>query len=246
MFPTGGSEQFKVLKPRDIEYDIVHLKGKSFHEIYRFVRSVIVNQFQREIKRGIRGFLFHGEVGTGKTVMAKALARDLNLVLYYIDGADIARALYGQSEQQISTLFREASKTARKGLILIDDAESVFPSRDWTKGQSWHVAQDNVFFHELDNVDSSKCIVIVTTNRYDLMDKAVIDRLYPIEFPSFDTDDLIEIAKLKCVEYGIDSANVIKEIKNKPDKYRSVRTLEKLIVQEYVKQIQEGSPAGEP
>ena len=238
MYPGTGGQQFKVVKPHEIEYDVVHLKGKSFHEIYNFVRNIVVNQFQRGIKRGIRGFLFHGEVGTGKTVMAKALARDLNLVLYYIDGADIARALYGQSEQQISALFREASKGSRKALILIDDAESVFPSRDWTKGQSWHVAQDNVFFHELDNVDSSKCIVIVTTNRYDLMDKAVVDRLYPIEFPPFNTSDLIEIAKLKCAEYGVDSINVVNEIKNNAEKYQSVRTVEKLIIEEYVKQIQ--------
>jgi len=238
MYSATPSERFKVLKPQEIEQDIVHLKGKKFHEIYTFVRNIIANQFRREVKQGIRGFIFFGDVGTGKTVMAKALARDLNLTLFYIDGADIARALYGQSEQQISTLFREASKATRKALILIDDAESVFPSRDWAKGQSWHVAQDNVFFHELDNVDSSKCIVILTTNRYDMMDKAVIDRLYPIEFPQFGTDDLIEIAKIKCIEYSIDSVKVISEIKNNPSRYQSVRAVEKLIIEEYVKQMQ--------
>lgn len=242
MFPTQGRKEFLIIRPSENTVDIVQLKGEKFKEIYSFIRRIVKHQFQKQISSGIRGFLLHGEVGTGKTTLVKALARDLSVDLFFVDGADIARGLYGQSEERISDLFEKASPKddklkGYKSIVLIDDAESVFPTRDWQKGQSWHVAQNNVFFHKLDNVNSAKTIVFLTTNRYDLIDKAIKDRLYSLEIPQPDTQTLFEIASSRCFELGMKSDEITKIISQSPKDYTSIRALEKLIMEEYIKNI---------
>ncbi|MDI6903768.1 MAG: ATP-binding protein [Methanocellales archaeon] len=234
--PAEQHKKFVVLEPyTDITDDIADKHGEEYKQTFLKVRSIIAHQQRELIKKGISGFLFHGEVGTGKTVMAKVLAKDLGIPLYFVDGSHIARALYGESEQMIGQIFEEATK--QRSIILIDDAESVFPKRDWIKGQSWHVAQNNVFFHCLDNVDTSKTVVILTTNRYDMMDKAIIDRLYPIEFSALSTDTLIEIAKDMCARYKISDAEVVEEITKNKDKYKSMRAIEKLVTEHYIQEV---------
>ena len=235
MYPTTGAEKIEPISSSQIKEDIHNLKGEDIYKIFKLVRSIITHQFRFGIKRGIKGFIFHGPVGTGKTVLAKALAKDLALDLYFVDGSHIARGLYGESEQQINKIFDEATK--RKAVVLIDDAESVFPKRDWIRGQSWHVAQNNVFFHKLDDFDPSKGIIILTTNRYDMLDPAVKDRLLPVEFPLPDLETLIAAVRDRCEELGIDSADIEATLRNNKDKYASFRDVEKLVIQEYTKQI---------
>lgn len=158
----------------------------------------------------------------------------LNSHLIFVDGADIARSLYGQSEQQISILFQKAGQF-RHSIILIDDCESIFPKRDWIKGESWHLAQNNVFFHRLDDLNTSKISVILTTNRYDLIDKAIKDRLYNIEFPIPSEETLIEITKKKCLKLNLEFEDIRTKIEF--EKIKSMRTLEKKILSLYIDKI---------
>jgi AAA+ superfamily predicted ATPase len=111
----------------------------------------------------------------------------------------------------------------------------VFPTRDWAKAESWHIAQNNVFFHELDNVDTSKTLVILTTNRYDLLDKAVKDRLYSIEFPLPSREALKEIAEYKCAQLKIKPDAVFTEIEK--GSFKTVRELETFIMEYYIKEV---------
>ena len=243
MQPYETPKQFREISPTSDEARDAYfrLRGKWHKETLESVKAIVKYQFEKPVRKGICGFIFHGEVGTGKTMLAKALARALHVPLYFIDGKDIARGLYGQSEQQIGAIFEEAKK--RRGIVLIDDAESVFPDREWIKGQSWHVAQDNVFFHELDSLDSSKYVVVLTTNKYNLLDKAIKSRLYPIEFPEPDQEVLIEIAKLRCEELHIESEHerkIIAKIQGNPNKFTDIREVEKFIIQEYVRMLRKG------
>ena len=166
----------------DIRERISDCRGEYFLSIFAKVKNVITHQLDNKKLDGIKGFVFYGEAGNGKTLMARVLAKELSLPLFFVDGSVIARELYGQSERQIVKVFALAQK--KNSLILIDDAESVFPDRDWMKGESWHVAQNNILFHQIDNLDTSKTCLIMTTNRYQLLDSALKDRLYPISFPA--------------------------------------------------------------
>lgn len=184
---------------------------------------------------GIKGFVFYGEAGNGKTLMAKVIARELSLPLFFVDGSVIARELYGQSERQIVKVFAVAQK--KNSIILIDDAESVFPDRDWMKGESWHVAQNNILFHQVDNLRTSRTCLIMTTNKYQLLDSALKDRLYPIHFTELDLQTALDIARMKCEEKNLDAAPVIKHMNSEPEAFKSGRAIEKLIVEEYIQQF---------
>ena len=225
---------FRVLKPEQNPVTKRQIRGKEYLSILEKVVRIAHHQQFHAVREGIKGFIFYGDVGVGKTMCAKAVASTIGVPLVFIDGADIARPLYGQSEMQISKVFEEARKH-RYVVIMIDDCESVFPTRDWTKAEAWHIAQNNVFFHELDNVDSSKILVILTTNRYDLLDKAVKDRLYSIEFPLPSKEALEEIAKYKCAQLRMKSENTIREVKK--GSFKTVRDLEKFITEEYISEV---------
>lgn len=225
---------FRAIKPNENQYTKRQIKGKPYLDILDKVSRITLHQKASVIKNGIKGFVFHGDVGIGKTVSAKALANDLGATLVFVDGSDIARKFYGESESQISKIFDEASKYGFV-VILIDDAESVFPTRDWQKSESWHFAQNNVFFHQLDNIDTSKMIVILTTNRFDLIDIAVKDRLYCIEFPLPSKETLREIAEYKCNQLKMKPESVYKLIEN--DGVRTVRELEKFITEIYIEEV---------
>lgn len=219
----------------DIRERISVCKGEYFLSTYAKVKNVITHQLGNAKLDGIKGFVFYGEAGNGKTLMARVLAKELSLPLFFVDGSVIARELYGQSERQIVKVFSLSQK--KNSLILIDDAESVFPDRDWMKGESWHVAQNNILFHQIDSLDTSKTCLIMTTNKYQLLDSALKDRLYPIPFPQLDVETAMDIAKMKCEEKGVDSNQVIKKINADPENFRSGRAIEKLIVEEYIAQF---------
>lgn len=228
-------DDFRVLEPEEIQFTKRDIQGEEYLKIFRDVEKIIFHQKSHHIAEGIKGFVFHGDVGVGKTSLAKAMAHDLGSTLIFIDGSDIARPLYGEAENQIARVFKEA-ETFRHAMVLIDDCESVFPKRDWLKGESWHVAQNNVFFHVLDAINSAKTVVILTTNRYDLLDKAVIDRLENIEFPRPSKKALHEIAQIKVKKLRMDSVDGLEEAIDSGE-FQSVRSLEKFITRRYIDSI---------
>ncbi len=237
--PSEKSE-LRVFSPDKIVPSLRDLYGDEYQAIVRKVKRIMVYQRDYSIQDGIKGFIFYGEPGVGKTVAAKGLAADLPATLVFVDGMDIARKWYGETEQQIGKVFDEA-QSHRVALILIDDCESLFPARDWAKVESWHLAQNNVFFHRLDEVDPSRTAVILTTNRYDLLDKAIKDRLYSLEFPLPHPETLLRIAEAKCRLRRMDLTEDIERV-IMDGKLKSVRELERLLTEKYIEHIARSAP----
>lgn len=232
MFPTQNEQDFVWLQPTEIKDNISRCKGEYFHKTFDKIKKIVGHQFQQKEIKGIKGFILHGPAGTGKSLLVKVLGKDLYTPVLFVDGSTVARSLYGQSEEQVREIFKEAS--AKKSIILIDDAESVFPDREWSKGQSWHVAQNNILLHELDNIDTSKTVVIMTTNKYSMLDPALKDRLYSIEMDYLDEKTLLDIAEEKASDKNLELTD---ELKKQVKKCKSVREIERLIEERYIDDI---------
>ena len=233
-------EGFRVLEPEHIPYSVDHFRGTELRKIIESVLRVVQNQKDKRLTKGIKGAIFYGTPGTGKTTVGQAIARRTNVRLIFVDGADIARPLYGEAENRVRAVFEEASKHGF-AIVLIDDCESVFPSRSWVKGESWHVAQNNIFFHELDKLDTSHAFVILTTNRYDLMDYAVKDRLWNIEFPVPEPEALEWVAKDRAEDLVLDINELYdKGLREVIKKAKSVRDVEKFVTRAYLEHVAGG------
>jgi len=231
-------ESFKIIEPREIDFNAEDFIGDYINTIHRKTKNVISHQLFKNIKNSpIKGFLFYGDVGLGKTALAKAIAKELGISLIFIDGSDIARGRYGDSEQQIKNIFRKANEH-EKVIILFDDIDCFLMSRDASISKEWHYAINATFFHEIDNMDTSKIFVILTTNRFDLVDKAIIDRFYPIEFPIPDEKTFFEIAKSKCERFDYGQKLTDKILRRvQVSKIKSVRQIEKIIIEEYISSL---------
>jgi AAA+ superfamily predicted ATPase len=211
-------------------------QGEEFRAIFRKVYRIISLQFASPDIKGIKGFIFYGETGVGKTLMAKMLARQLSVPLLFVDSATIARKHYGDSEQLVAKFFEEA--THNKALLLFDDVEALFLDRTKESSEGWNTGMNNVLFHQLDLLDSSKCCVLMTTNLVGFLDKALRDRLYPIEFPLPSIETLVAIARIRCKELKIGTEEVERKIRSAPDSFRSIRAVEMLVFEQYVMQIE--------
>jgi len=225
------------------DYDISRFVGEGYRKIFNLMFKTFYYQFREGIKRGIRGFLLYGEPGTGKTSLAYAVVRELSkrfrdIYLIFVDASDIARPLYGESEIRIVEVFEEARSRVGYTVLLFDDVESIFMSRGRERIESWHIAQDNVFFHMLDELDTSKMGIIATTNWFELVDKALIDRLYPIEFKPLDLETALAIAKKRCVELGLGFEKVEREIRLMNPPPRSAREVERIVIKYYIEKLE--------
>lgn len=184
------------------------LVGNLHNEICQRMTKVFTIQKENDIQNGIRGFILHGPPGTGKSTIAKTVVFDTainNDMAHYSDDqiyillnlADIAKARFGDTENIIRDKFNSAMKIANNNggfyTIVMDDVDGMFPTRDYKRLDAWYLGHLNVLFTELDKLETNKVGVIMTTNRKDLLDAAVISRLVDFEVPYIN----IEIAKLK-------------------------------------------------
>jgi SpoVK/Ycf46/Vps4 family AAA+-type ATPase len=235
----------KIIEAREIpeDYDIGRFVGEEYRRIFNLAFKTFYYQFREGIRRGIKGFLFYGEPGTGKTSLAYAVIRELgkkfkDVYLILIDASDIARPLYGESEMRIVEIFEEAKNKPGYSILLFDDVESIFMSRGRERIESWHIAQDNVFFHMLDELDTSRIGIIATTNWFELVDKALVDRLYPIEFKPLDIETALAIAKKRCLELGVRFEKVAEEIRSTNPPPRSAREIERIVMKHYIEKLE--------
>jgi AAA+ superfamily predicted ATPase len=218
------------------EITLEQCQGEEFHAIFQKVYRIIAHQFATPGIKGIKGFIFSGEPGTGKTLMAKMLARKLSVPLLFVDSATIARKHYGDSEQLVAKFFEEA--THNRALLLFDDVEALFLDRTKETSEGWNTGMNNVLFHQLDEMDTSKCCVLMTTNLIGYLDKALRYRLYPVEFPLPSTETLVAIGKLRCLDLKLNPAEIEMRIRTAPDTFKSIRAVEMLVFEKYVTQIE--------
>jgi SpoVK/Ycf46/Vps4 family AAA+-type ATPase len=178
--------------------------GQRYHDLLQELTSITEYQWRSGSPRGlVKGFMLSGPPGTGKTTLAKRLAYELGcrfqtedeppIVLAFVDGGEISRSRYGESEERIRDIFLHArsgfTAKGQRSVLLFDDVESIFMARGSQHAKEWHFSQDSVFFHSVDELDTSRSTVVLTSNRPDLVDDAIRDRFlsYVIDYPDLET-----------------------------------------------------------
>ena len=119
-----------------------------------------------------KGVLLYGPPGTGKTLLAKAVANEANAHFIYLSGPEIMSKFYGQSEENLREIFKEAQDNA-PSIIFIDEIDSIAPKRDEVSGEVERrvVAQ---LLALMDGLESrGKVVVIGATNRPNALDPAL-------------------------------------------------------------------------
>ena len=181
-----------------------------------------------------KGALLVGSPGTGKTLLAKAVAGEARVPFFSISGSDFVEMFVGVGASRVRDLFQEASKVA-PAIIFIDEIDAIGRSRDSRLGGNDEREQTlNQLLAEIDGFDSSKGVVILAaTNRPEILDKALLragrfDRRIIVDRPNLEGRyqtllvhtrnirlaedvDLKKIAQATAGAVGADLANIVKE-----------------------------------
>lgn len=166
-----------------------------------------------------RGVLLAGDPGTGKTLMARAVAGEANVPFFSISGSEFAEMFVGVGASRVRDLFGKAKKNA-PSIIFIDEIDAVAHKRDARGGAGREDEQTlNQILVEMDGFDNdSGVIVIAATNRVDMLDKALLrpgrfDRHVNVTLP--ERKDRLEILKVhfkgKPVEENVDLESLAKK-----------------------------------
>ncbi len=226
----GSDEKHKVLFSDVAGADE---EKEELKEIVEFLKNPSkFNSLGAKIPRGV---LLVGAPGTGKTLLAKAVAGEANVPFLSISGSDFVEMFVGVGASRVRDLFATAKRLA-PSLVFIDEIDAVGRQRGAGLGGGHDEKEQtlNQLLVEMDGFDGNQgVIVIAATNRPDVLDPALLrpgrfDRQIPVDYPDVkgraailrlyaetkpmaDDVDLEKIAKLTPGMTGADLENILNE-----------------------------------
>jgi len=155
-----------------------------------------------------KGILLHGSPGSGKTLLAKALATEVGVNFISVKGPQLMSKYVGESERGVREVFKKA-RQASPCILFFDEIDSLAPIRGGLRGDSG--VSDRVisqFLTEMDGIEELKNVwILAATNRIDMLDSALLrpgrfDII--LELPIPDERSRLEIFKIHTRERPID------------------------------------------
>jgi transitional endoplasmic reticulum ATPase len=124
--------------------------------------------------RPAKGILLTGEPGTGKTLLAKAIAKEAEVNFIAISGPELLSKYIGESERGVREVFKKARQAA-PCILFFDEIESLIPKRGNAMGDQVTERVVTQFLTEMDGIEELKDVmVLASTNRPDLIDPAML------------------------------------------------------------------------
>ena len=121
-----------------------------------------------------KGILLYGPPGCGKTMIAKAIANDINAHLISIKGPELLSKWHGQSEENLRTIFEEA-RELQPSIIYFDEIDSIAQQRSSDESLRFDSKFLNQLLTLMDGMeDYGNICVIASTNRKELLDEAIL------------------------------------------------------------------------
>src|SRR3989338_687892 len=152
---------------------------EELKEIIEFLKDP--KRFQRLGGKIPKGVLLIGLPGTGKTLLAKAVAGEANVPFYSISGSDFVEMFVGVGASRVRDLFEQARRNARQGakgaIIFIDEIDAVGRQRFAGIGGGHDEREQtlNALLVEMDGFDAQEGVILVAaTNRPDVLDPALL------------------------------------------------------------------------
>jgi len=170
-----------------------------------------------------KGILLYGKPGTGKTLLAKAVANESGVNFISIKGPQLISRYVGESERGVRETFRKA-KHAAPTILFLDEIDSLIPRRGSSSTDA-HVTERVIsqFLTEMDGIEELKGVVVLAaTNRLDLVDPAILrsgrfDLLFELPVPDEQTrEEIFRIhTKNKPLDKDVDLKRLAKETESR-------------------------------
>ncbi|MBI2344926.1 ATP-dependent zinc metalloprotease FtsH [Candidatus Dependentiae bacterium] len=210
-----GKSRAKMFLPSMIKERFSSVAGA--HEAKEDLQDVVdflkdAPKYQRLGARITRGILLVGEPGTGKTLLARAVAGEANCPFFSVSGADFIEVFVGVGASRVRDLFAEARKKA-PCIVFIDEIDAIGRQRSSSVGGGNEEREQtlNQLLTEMDGFETSKdpVIVLAATNRADILDKALIrpgrfDRQIVVPVPDLVSREEILKVHLQKIKYVAD------------------------------------------
>ena len=180
------SEALKEVEPSAIREVFVEVPNVKWQDVgglnevkQKLIESVewplkYLHLFQQAKVTPPKGILLSGAPGTGKTLVAKALANESQVNFISIKGPELMSKFLGESERGVREVFRKA-KQASPCILFFDEFDSLVPERGLADGSQTTERVISQFLTELDGLEELKgVLVLAATNRKDLIDPAIL------------------------------------------------------------------------
>lgn len=181
---------------------------KGLKEVHDIIESFIYMTKYPDIYKAYKlnsglGILMYGPPGTGKTMIAEAIANELNVPFFLVTPADIFKSHVGESEEAVKLLFYEMECCTDGCVLFIDECESIFARRS-ENTERYQSAVTTELLQRMNGfgVDGSNRVLIAATNRPEMIDPAYLrykrfSTLVFIDLPDYEAKKAIITSKLK-------------------------------------------------
>ena len=237
MFNLGKSNAKVYVKSSDgIRFSDVEGVDEAEENLQEIVDYLENPAKYREIGASMpKGVLLVGPPGTGKTMLAKAVAGEANVPFFSISGSEFVEMFVGMGASKVRDLFRQAKEKA-PCIVFIDEIDAIGQKRSGGQygGNDEREQTLNQLLTEMDGFDGSNGVIILAaTNRPESLDPALtrpgrFDRRVPVELPDLkgreailkvhakkikvaDDVDFLQVARMASGASGAELANIVNE-----------------------------------